>query len=278
MKPPRPFLAVFFLATCALHAHGDLHEFITALTAQLAKDPGDVATRLRLAEMHRLHADRTAAERLLAPLDATESPPAGLHRVRAHLAEDAGEFSAALTHAQRSSAAAPNDGEGHALRARLLSKLERWPEAAAAWGEAIRSTREPDATTFLARATALEKSGDRAGALDGLLAGIARHPREIALRERHAALLHAAGDLDRARESLHELRALYPALALRWWQREGDWLRAAGRREEARAAYRTGLDAAQTLPPRQRHTAATRAMVTTLEGHLAECTKVRDRD
>lgn len=266
MKALHILFIAALLSPPALLAHGELHEVIAALEARLTQQPHDAATRLRLADLHRLHGERATAGRVLATLP--DPKPAAFHRIHAQLAQDAGEFAAALDHARRFVKAAPDSSEAHALCARLFSQLGQWRDEADAWSEAIRLSAAPDATTYLAHATALTRSGDHPAALASVNAGIARHPREITLRERGAELLKDSGALEDARVSLRNLRALYPQLALRWWQREADWLHEAGRPEEARAASRAGLEAARTLPERQRHTAATRASIAALEARI----------
>jgi O-antigen ligase len=115
-------------------------------------------------------------------------------------------------------------------------------EAARAWAErGLRwNPRSPELHAL--RAGALFRSGDREGAIAGLNEAVRRAPGAAGFRMDRAELFLA---VDRPADALEDYAAVNQRLPLFFpaWERRGDLLARAGRKEEARDAYANGLTA-----------------------------------
>ena len=115
-------------------------------------------------------------------------------------------------------------------------------EAARAWAErGLRWDRRSPELHAL-RAGALFRSGDREGAVAGLTEAVRLAPGAAGFRLDRAELFLA---LDRPADALEDYVAVNQRLPLFFpaWERRGDLLVRAGRKEEARDAYANGLTA-----------------------------------
>ena len=177
------WIALGLAAQCSVeaHAHGSLHQQITALTREIAVRGDDAALYLQRGELHRLHRDWGAAH---ADYDAAvRLDPAGVEvqRCRGALWLDAGDASRALQSLDAFLVSRPEDADARLLRARALRTLGRTTNAIADYDRAIAAMRDPRPEHYLERARWMQESGRTEAALASLDEGIARLGSVVAL-------------------------------------------------------------------------------------------------
>jgi len=167
-------LAVLLGVHTGAHAHGSLHQQITALTHEITARADDAALYLRRGELYRLHRDWVAAG---ADYDAAARlDPVGVevHRCRGALWLDAGDAARALESLDAFLLSRPEDAAARLLRARTLRALGRTADAIVDYDRSIATRRDPRPEHYLERARWLQESGRTAAARAGLEAGMAR--------------------------------------------------------------------------------------------------------
>ena len=239
-------------------AHGDLHEQIVGVTAQIEKNPDSADLFLKRAELHRLHeqwpaaaADYDRAEKL-AP-----SAPA-IHLGRGKLLLATGRLDDAKGELDKFIAAKPGHIEALVTRARIEA-LRKQPLAAAEdFARAIALAPRPEPDLYHERAQALAAAGDdhipealrcldEGTAKLGNLPTLGLYAIDLELRRK---------DFDAALARLEKLSAASPRKET-WLERRGDILTAAGRPVEARQSYLDALEAMRALPQQRRFTKTT---------------------
>lgn len=253
------FLAVGLLAPALVRAHPGIEQQIRDLTSRIGDSPTDASLLLRRAELYRLHRDWPAAETDLQR--AAKLDPA-LAEVLLQLGElqlDAGKSQEAKRTLDEFLRRRPNDGRGHAARARAEVRLGQHLAAAGDWTRAIDAAANGLAGPgyYLERARALAAAGPQHldAALRGLDKGLAALGEPVTLQ------LYAI-DLEVQRERWDAALARLERIAARsprketWLLRRGEILENAGRPRDARAAYLATLTALDTLPPGRRQSRA----------------------
>jgi predicted Zn-dependent protease len=260
-------LAAAALAALAppLFAHGDLHEQIEAVTAQIQKSPASSGLYLNRAELYRLHEEWSAAA---GDYDFAEKLAPGnvlgqLGRAKMHLA--VGRFDEAKTALDTILETNPGCVDALITRARVEMKRDQPLAAANDFGKVISLSREVEPDYFLDCARALVAAGEdhipaAQRCLDeglvrlGNLPSLGLYAVELAVRQKQ---------IDAALARIDQFAASSPRKEA-WLERRGDILAAAGRDEEAVQAYRSAQEALSALPAMRRQT---KAMVE-LEGRL----------
>ncbi len=244
-------------------AHDDPHESIERITLQIEQDPYNAELYLRRGELHRQSSHFDAA---LADFDyvATLSPDdETIHFHRGRLLFEAGEFPEAWLALDRFLTSHPSHARGFMVRGRLLRKLGLPLEAAQDYARALSLTPNPTPVMFVEHAQALAEAGgpwvemaiqslddwnQKLGPLI-LLQSLAID-LEVEGQQYDAALV-------RIDQVLTEM-----SRKEKWLVRRGEVLEMAGRKEEARVAYRDALKTIEALPSRLRQVPASRELET----------------
>jgi tetratricopeptide (TPR) repeat protein len=133
----------------------------------------------------------------------------------------------------------PADPAALRLLAEARARQERFADAETLLAEALRLDPGHDGARF-SYATALFRQQKAAEALVEVERLLAVDPGEAAYRNLLAACLALTGDFDRAIETYDGLLAQFPKQP-RIWLNQGHAMRAVGRREDARKAYRRAI-------------------------------------
>jgi tetratricopeptide (TPR) repeat protein len=261
-------LALIWLAVPAW-SHPAIDAQIEDLTAMIEESPTDANLFLRRGELHRIHRDWPKAEADYRASLELDPQLVIADYCLGRLRLDAGDPAGARAHLDRYLKQRPTDPEALAARARALNALGKHVEAAKDFTGAIDNSANdsPRPEYFLERARALEAAGPShiAEALTGLDDGVDRLGEIITLQ------LFAV-DLELARSNYEgALRRLdlISARSVRqepWLVRKATILEAAGRNEDARAAYEQTLASINSLPSSRRNNKA----VTRLENEARE--------
>ena len=263
----------FWLACCSLvgPVHEGLDEQIAELTRRIVATPADTALYLRRSELHRLH---RCPELALADVErAAKLDPdcAGLDLARGKALLDGGAPAEAEVALTRFLTLHGDDADGLLARARARVAGGKLAVADDDYARAIAALPEPLPEHFAAHARVVAARGAEhwARALAILDAGQAR----IGI---NAALQAPAIELELVREQWDAAIARIDTLARQserretWLDQRGDVLARAGRREQAREAWRAALAALAQLPAKQRNTRAMLALQGSLDAKLAE--------
>lgn len=253
--------------TFQAHAHGDLHEQIESLTAQLKKTPKDADLYLRRGELHRLHQDWPKARRdyqralKLAPdLDT-------IIFCQGRMEYEASRFRDAEKKLTEYLTKQPNHSEAHTVRAQTRAKLRKHAEAIADYSKAIELAAEPRPELYLERARLQSTVKDSISALNGLEDGLKRLGPIPALELEALAIETRTQQFEAALARIERLRA-QSVRQETWLEKRGDILQAAGRSTEARAAYEAALQAIRELPERLQNLPATESLRKSIQGKL----------
>jgi len=237
-------------------AHGDVHETIVALTAEIAASPPNVGElHLRRGQMHRVHGDPDAAA---ADFNAAEKLAPDLVEVdlaRGELLSEATRFDEARAAIDRYLGRRPNSSVGFAARARMLVRAGEHLAAAADFAKAAALAPEPDPTLFIEQARALEMAGLHEKAVQTLEEAIARRGSLVALVQTALEIADAHGSTEKALEHVDQLLA-GAARKERWLARKGALLEKMGRAAEARECYLQAQKALAAVPAARRNSAA----------------------
>jgi len=269
------FLCLALIATAAptplALAHGDLHEQITALAEAIAKDANNPELYLRRAELNRLHGDWAAAQRDIdrARELAPDLPVIDLALGRLLL--DTKRFTGAEEALDRFLIRTPGHVEGLITRGRARMGAGEHSAAADDFGRAIERAQTPEPEYYIDQAHAFSAAGPEhiPEALAALDRGMTKLGKLVTLGLYAVELECARKNFDAALERLDALSATQPRKEA-WCERRGDVLDAAGRSDEAKAAYQAGLEAIKSLPPHIQSTAAVQQRQERLERKLKE--------
>jgi tetratricopeptide (TPR) repeat protein len=237
-------------------AHDGLHDQIEQVTRRIAETPGDGALYLKRGELYRLHGEW---DRALADLDRASRLAPGLAAVefaRGRTLLEAGRPAEARAALDRFLAHAPAHVEALLTRARARAALGEHAGAAADYTRALELMPRPEPDVYLERARALAAADRVEEAVRGLDEGIARLGPLVTLELCAVDLERRLGRVDAALARVDLLASRSPRKET-WLARRGEILDAAGRADEARAAFAAALDAIRALPADRR----TRAVV-----------------
>lgn len=263
-------LALLLVTATDADAHGELHEQIEALTAQIAQTPKNAELHLRRGELHRAHGDWPGA---VADYDATarlgpELAVVDLARGRLFLA--AGAHGDARKALNRFLEKEPKNVEALVTRARAHRLAGDARATVADFDMAIGTTAQPEPEFYLERAQALALLGPEQLplAIRGLDEGAARLGHPVTLTLLAIDLEVAAKRFDTA---LTRIDAIIAGATRKetWLMRRGEILEQAGQREEARLAFAAALAAIDMLPDHRRGTKSVSDLKTRLNAKLA---------
>ena len=248
---------MFLFGVVAAFGHGDVHLQIIELTKEIEKTPRNAELFVRRADLHRLHGDWDAAQADYDHAGALDPQLAMVDLARARMFLEANWPLSSLTSVDRFLARQFEHPEGLIIRARALAKLARYVEAAQDYTRAIGKVNEGRPELFLERAQALAAEGKEHvdNAIRGLDEGIQKLGPLVTLNLYALDLETEHGRYEAALKRLDGVIAKAPRKET-WFERRGNILFKAGRREEARQAYQQALDAMKTLPPVRRNVPA----------------------
>ncbi len=254
-------------------AHGDLHERILALSAEIAAHPDDARLYRARADLYREHGEPEPALVDLDRVAALEPGSPRLHLAYALVRADQGRWVEARAELDRQLLATPCDGQALTLRGNAEERLGAHGAAIADFTAAIAQAiadNDVDPELYCARARASAALGDEhlAEAIRGLDDGCERLGSPIALMLLAVDLETRSGAIDAALERLDRIVAASQAKD-RWLARRGDLLAAAGRAGEARSAYAAALAAIAGLPEDRRGNPETQALAQRLDRSIS---------
>ncbi len=265
-------LATFIVAMDgpAARAHGPDHEVIVALTAELARNPGDAELLLHRGERYRSHGDLASA-RLDFQAALSNNPACHPARLRlALVARDQDQLPESLRLLDQTLANQPTNLLARVARADVLIRSGRPGEAIPEYDRILAESPQPRPDLFLSRSRTIlaHDTNGWARALDGIEDGIRRLGPVPSLQLHALELEERGGRVDAA---LARIDSIMEGMDRRerWLARRGDVLLAAGRPREARAEYQRALAALDRLPERLRRTIASEELRRELDAKLA---------
>lgn len=235
----------------------------------IGDSPADASLYLRRGELHRIHRDWSKAEADYKTSLKLDPQLVIADYCLGRLKLDAGDPAGAQVYLDRFLKQRPTDPEALAARARALNALGKHVAAAKDFTDAIDNApnSSPRPEYFLERARALEAAGPShiAEALTGLDDGVERLGEVITLQLYAVDLELARGNYDGALERLDVISSR-SVRQEPWLVRKATILEAAGRDDDARAAYEQTLASISSLPSSRRNNKA----VTRLEDEARE--------
>ena len=263
--------AFAFTGAAAALAHGDLHEQIAAVSAQIEKEPRNAELFLRRGELRRLHAEFPEAAADFAKASEIHPGWPQVELAKSRLALSTGNFEAAAAGMDQLLPKHPEYPEGWLIRARARNHLGDSLGAAKDYTEIVKRLERPEPEIYLERAAALAAAGGNHlnEALQGLNEGLAKLGPVMTLE---LAALDLELKLSRFDDALRRVDRL-AATARRqesWLTRRGDILVQLGRTDDARVAYLKALEAIAALPPHHQVTQATADLKKRIDTSLAK--------
>jgi len=248
--------------------HGSFHELITAAQKSVDADPRNPDLYVRRGELYRAHGDLEAA---VADYDRAVQVAPGfdveLLKARAYL--EGGRVLLARGHAERAVSRYPQSAEARIIRGRILGAVGQKAAAAADFGAAFERTDSPSPELVLEVSRAQRKVGRPEQALATLEAGMKKLGRIVTLQLDAIELEVEQKRWDAALSRVDELSARSPRKET-WLQRKGEILTRAGRRDDARQAFRDALAAIEALPAHLKGTPATGDLAAQLRASLGK--------
>lgn len=237
-------------------AHESVPEQIVAITKKIKRDPKNALLYVQRGELYRLDRKWSRADADYARALRLQPTLTIVHLARGSMLLESGRFSAAKLSLDRFLREQPDHVEGLITRARVFAKMNVRPDATRDFTKAISLTPTPEPEFYIERSRVVTNIEQ---ALHGLDEGIARLGPLVTLQL-------AAIDLELRRKNydaaLARLDLITPQAERKeaWLVRRGEILNAAGRNEEARAAFNAALVAIESLPPGRRQNRATTAL------------------
>ena len=272
----RAIFVLAFAANCAIafrtQAHGDLHERITAISAQILTNPSSPDLWLQRADLHRQHAEFDAAQTDLDHAAQLKPGWASAELQQARIAFDRENFPGAVRAAGDCLMLDPTNADARVLRARSLVRLQQPARAIADYDAVLTRTNSarPLPDLFLERAraqAALEKFDDALHGLDDAMRQLGDTPSfalpAIEYERQRGAFGAALARLERA-EKFFDRESF---LALR-----GEILLQAGRRADAAKYFSAALAALEKFSTERRALPAVVDLEARLRANLKQAT------
>lgn len=244
-------VAAVLLVPAAVRAHGDLHQRIGQLMAEIARQPDDAQLHLALASVYCQHGEWKFA---LAETEAVERLAPGLHLadfLRSEALLGDGKPAEARALLDRLIATQPKNFRALTLRARALAALGQPAACVADYRAALRAVAQPEPDLVQETADALVACGQSDEAVQALGDGIARLGPIPSLMLRAMELEVATGRFDAALSRIDAMQKSAPRPEP-WMAKRAELLTQAGRPAEARAAWQALIAHLAALPNLQR--------------------------
>ena len=241
-----------FLPLATAFSHGDLHEHIARVSAQIQTNQADPDLWLLRAELYRLHGEFSHAHADLDRASRLKADPASVSLVRARIYFDAADFLRAEIVASRCLKLRPANIDAHVLRARSRVKSNRIRSAITDYDVVLNTTNGnpplPDLYVERARAQAALKR--YADAIAGLDAGRKRIGDTPSLALPAIEYERARGTCDAALSRLEAARRFMSKEE--YSATHGEILLQANRFSEAYETFQSGLALLADMPPARR--------------------------
>ena len=249
--------------------HGDRHEHLARLDAEIEADPNSGAHLLERAAAHRRLGHHEAS---LADLDRVAALSPDNHQVHflrglTHLR--GGELDEAEDALRRYLGTVPESASGHVALAETLTAQGRHLAAAGEYTLAIAAQPTPIPDHYLARAKAYRAAGQPhlQLAVGGLDEGMASMGPLITLQRLAIEIEHVRGNHAGAIARIDRVLAKAPRKET-WLVNKGRILAAVGQQAEALDTFRLARAALESLPHRIRSSPAMVALRQTISEHL----------
>lgn len=236
-------------------AHGSLEEQIASVTKEIVAHPDDASLYVRRGELHRYDGHTRAALADFEQALRLDPSIAEAHLGRGRTLLAANRPRAAQQALREFVRLRPSDPEGHIALARSFQKLARPGDASEEYSRAIALLPRPGPDVFVERARALAAAGRVAEAVHSVDDGLAKLGPIIALQTVAIDLEVRRKNWDAALARLDRAAAPF-ARRETWLARRGEILVAAGRPQDARAAFAAALASIDSLPERLKRTRA----------------------
>jgi tetratricopeptide (TPR) repeat protein len=261
------------LALCGrARAHGDLHEQIQALSAQLRADGGDAVLFHKRGELYRAHRDYSAALADYARAERLDPGLAVVQLSRGRALLELGRPARARAALSAFLRGDPDHAQALLLRARCQARLGAHAAAERDFERALDVMADPLPDLFLERAENLRVSGRPEPALAVLELGIQRLGALVTLENAALELELQLATFDAALARIDALLAQAPRPE-QLLARRAEVLQRAGRSQEACTARGQALAALAQLPTSKQRLASTRELQQRLEKARVGCSR-----
>jgi tetratricopeptide (TPR) repeat protein len=257
MRQSLILLAALFGSILCGWSHGDMHGQIVETTKLIEKEPRNANLYIKRSDLYRAHGDFDNAYADLEQASLLDRRMEVLPLARGRLFYEANWPQSAKNALDQFLASHTNHVEGHALRARCLSKLGRRLDAVKDYTRAIDMASEPQPELYLERAQTLSDEGTNyfPEAVKGLEEGMKKMGPLITLQLYAIDLEAKQKNYDAALARLDKVAAASPRKET-WLARKGEILQLAGRPEQATDAFQAALKAIAQLPDTRRYVPA----------------------
>ena len=258
------------LAVHPVAGHGDLHDQIAGVTAQIQTAPARADLYLKRAGLHFHHQEWSEAASDYDRAEKLDPALQAVHLGRAKLFMAMGRHDPAKCEIEKFLAENPSHREALLTRGRIEVAGGRPLPAVADFAKVIELSPQPEPEFYIEQARALASAGgshveEAIGVLDAGTAKLGNLPAmgllaielEVRLKQFDAAL-------DRVDRLSQRSPRKDP-----WLERRGDILTLAGRSTEALKCYRAAAEAIASLPVNVRETKAAKERAATLARKLA---------
>jgi tetratricopeptide (TPR) repeat protein len=239
----------------SVFGHGGYHERMAYLTAEVEKNPDDPLLYFELGNLHGEHGDLELALQNLERVDALAPGKFVTDLARGNACLVAGKFTRAKEALDRQLVTHPENPRAWLLRARAERQLGQDEASLADFREALKRTPSLDPDIVQEVADALAMRGHREEAAQVLATGIEKLGKIPSLVLRALDLEIAMKNLDAAFRRIEEARRDAPRPEP-WMARRAIVLAQVGRIDESRAAWKALADHLNSLPERERASAA----------------------
>lgn len=242
-----------FSAETVARAHGSHDEMVGEIMEELATRPNDPDLYWRLADANAQHGDWEIALQNLQRVE--ELAPGRYHTdcIRGRALLTGGQVAKAKDAFDRFLALEPQHTRALVFRARANQILGNTSAALADLDRAVRHAAQPDPQMIAEYATALVQAGRRDDAIQVLSAGVEKAGPVPSLVLAAMKLETAAGRFNEALNRIDAMQSSDPRPEP-WMAKRAALLEQAGRKEEAKAAWKTLADHLAALPNLERGT------------------------
>jgi predicted Zn-dependent protease len=243
------FLVLAILQISVAFGHGDLHEQITKISAQITETPDNPQLWLTRADLHQSHRNPKAARHDL--LEATLiQPPFPLAFLKlAQFERKRGEFPLAQKALKKHlSLVADPTPQAHREKALLAAPAK----SIILWQLFLRNTAAPSMQDFALAAQAAFDAENQKATREFLISGLNQHPKSIQLHQLYAQTSLVQHDVKPAQKSFNILKLLYPNLLVKLNYEESQIWTQHKHPTHAHQALLAALKAYHQLPARLR--------------------------
>lgn len=263
-------LAVFLVCNPdSVRAHGDLHERIEAVSAELTSRPEDPDLLFNRGSLYAQHGDHAAAIADFSRVEKITPAQDGLYFAKARSCFGLKDYRTALEELGRIPAPASEAGDVYLWRGRALAKLDQPLNAATNYRTAFAKLdhASPDLFIEFSRTIASAGTNHYPAAITGLDQGISKIGPVITLDLEALDLEVKIGRTDDALARVNRMLEKIPGM-VSLLKRKGEILELSGSPMRAKAVYLEALAVIETLPTSRRGTDTNRQLETELRTKL----------